>query len=171
MSSTAGQVCHLPLRAMASRPESGASLSPTVVPLVEESLEVEKVLVDQGGYRVSKQVGTRTEIVDELLQAQHAEIERRAIGRDLVADELPQARYEGETFVLPVIEEVLVVTRKFRLVEEVRITRMPSTRRELRSVDLRTEEIRVERLGPEPLPSHLPQEIPFNAQTGIKEES
>ena len=46
----------------------------TTVPLVEETAEIRKVEVDQGGWRVVKRVSTDTQVVDEELQSENVEI-------------------------------------------------------------------------------------------------
>ena len=49
------------------------------VPVIEETLQVAKEVVDRGGYRISKRVESHEELVDELLKTEHVEIERRKI--------------------------------------------------------------------------------------------
>ena len=117
------------------------------VPVIAEALEVDRVAVDRGGYRLTKQVSSREEVVDEIVHTHLAEIERRPIGRELALDEVPATRYEGDTLIVPVIEEVAVTQKKLFLIEEVRITPKQSTKREPRTYTLRKEEIRIERLG------------------------
>ena len=53
-------------------------------------------------------------------------------------------RQEGETTIYPVVEEVLVVEKRLRLVEEVHVTRRRATRQVREEVSLRHEEILVE---------------------------
>jgi uncharacterized protein (TIGR02271 family) len=132
--------------------ESPVKVTPAAerkVPIVEESLHVDKVPIDQGGYRISKRVSTRDERVEELLRSQHVEIERRPIGRHLESSEVPEPRHEGDTLIIPVVEEVLVTEKRLLLVEEVRVTRVDATRRDSQSVPLRKEEITIERLAAE----------------------
>ena len=119
----------------------------TTVPLVEETAEVRKVEVDQGGWRVVKRVSTDTQVVDEELQSENVEIERRPIGQPVVM--APQTRYEGETLVVPVLEEVLVTEKRLVLVEEIRITRVRHTHRQPQTVTLRKDHIEIERLEPD----------------------
>jgi stress response protein YsnF len=65
---------------------------------------------------------------------------------------MPAIREEGETIVVPVVEEVLVVERRLVLKEEVRIRRVRSTERHQERVTLRRQEAAVNRLPPlEPL--------------------
>jgi stress response protein YsnF len=54
-------------------------------------------------------------------------------------------RQEGDTTIYPVMEEVVVVEKRLRLVEEVRVTQRRATRHVREQVALRREEIVVER--------------------------
>ena len=155
---------------MASTPVSDER---TALPQLEESLEVGRREVDLGGYRITKRVDSREEVVDELLHGQRAEIERRPIGRQLEPSEVPKPRYEGDTFVVPVVEEVMVAVKRLVLVEEVRIRRVHTTHRLPQRVTLRKEEIAIERLeasGPPPTPPPPPQGPASPAQQGNPQE-
>jgi uncharacterized protein (TIGR02271 family) len=117
------------------------------VPVIEEFVEVEKRTVDQSGYRLTKQVETRQETVDELLRNHRVSIERRPVGTQLALADMPQPHYEGQTLVIPVIEEILVTEKRLILVEEVRITPVETTHRTQQNVELRKEKVEIERLA------------------------
>lgn len=120
---------------------------PARLPEIEESLNVGKIEVDRGGYRVTKRIEMREEIVDELLRHERVTVERRTVGRTLDRSEVPAPRYEGDTLIVPVIEEVVVTEKRWVLVEEVLITRTVGTHRDPQPVQLRKENIEIERLG------------------------
>ena len=122
---------------------------PRTLPVIEESLQVDKEVVDRGGYRISKRVETREQLVDELLHTEHVEIERRQINTAIADGAIPQMRQEGDTLIVPVIEEMLITIKRLVLVEEVRITRTQGTQRKPQTYTLRKEHIEVERLDPE----------------------
>jgi stress response protein YsnF len=63
---------------------------------------------------------------------------------------MPAIREEGDTIVIPIVEEVLVVERRLFLKEEVRVRRVSSTERHQESVTLRHHEAVVTRLPAEP---------------------
>jgi stress response protein YsnF len=71
------------------------------------------------------------------------------VAKDEVVTEVSGPRQEGDTLVLPVYEEVLVVEKRLRLVEEVHITTRRSERNEVQEVLLRQETVRLERDGEE----------------------
>ena len=121
--------------------------TPMILPIIEDSIDVEKVEVDRGGYRISKRVETRQQMVDEVLKSDHVEIERRSINTAIADDAIPRVRQEGDTLIVPVIEEVLITVKRLVLVEEVRITRIQQTHRNPQTVTLREEHIEVERLA------------------------
>ena len=117
------------------------------VPVVEETAALEKVAVDRGGWRITKRIETRDERIDELLRHENVHIERRPVGVPIA--EAPPTRYEGDTLVVPVLEEVLVTEKRLVLVEEVRITRVQGTHRQPQTVTLRREDVAIERLEAE----------------------
>jgi uncharacterized protein (TIGR02271 family) len=117
-----------------------------VIPVMEEELDVGTRRVETGGgVRVQKTIEEHEACVDEALTKEEVEVERVTVDR---AVEGPVAvRYEGETMIVPVLEEVLVVEKRLVLKEEIRITRR---RRELHApqrVTLRREHATVERIG------------------------
>jgi uncharacterized protein (TIGR02271 family) len=114
-----------------------------VVPLVAETVEVGKRKVETGKVRVRKMVRSTEQVVDEPVIHEEVEVERVPINR--VIAEAIGPRQEGDTLIVPLLEEVLVVEKRLMLREEVRITRRRSERRSSRKVTLRREEATVER--------------------------
>ena len=113
-------------------------------PLVAEEVHIGKRTVDTGrGVRIHKSVSTAERIVDTPLLQEELVVEHVPIGAEI--DSPPAMRYEGDTLVLPVLEEVLVVCKQLRLREEVRITRHRRETHVPQTVSLRTEHVAVER--------------------------
>ncbi len=127
----------------------GPDASSITLPIVAEALQVGKVEVDRGGYRITKRVEATDVLVDEPLRHETVEIERRPLNRELADGELPAVRHEGDTMIVPVVREVVVTLKRLVLVEEVRITRIAGTHRDPQSVTVREEHIEIERLGAE----------------------
>jgi uncharacterized protein (TIGR02271 family) len=115
-----------------------------VVPVIEEDLCVDRRKVETGRVRLTKTVHEREEFVDEPLLEEEVEVERVAINR-IVDGPLP-VRYEGDTMIVPLLEEVLVVEKRLVLKEELRITKRQHKTRKPQRVTLRSEEVRVEHL-------------------------
>src|SRR5919107_488296 len=114
-----------------------------VVPVIEEELRVGKRVVETGRVRVTKTVREREELLDEPLMREEYDVERVPI--DEFVDGPVGPRQEGETLIVPVLEEVLVVEKRLVVREELRITRRQTEERETRRVTLRSEEVSVER--------------------------
>jgi stress response protein YsnF len=69
------------------------------------------------------------------------DVERVPIGEEV--DTPPQVRQEGDTLVVPVVEEVLVVTKRYRIIEEVRVTKYRDVQTETFHEELRREVLTV----------------------------
>jgi stress response protein YsnF len=92
----------------------------TVIPLAEERAAVAKREVETGRVRVALTTETETVIARETLRGRRVEIERVPVNRMLPDGEpAPQSREEGDTLVVPVVEEVAVVVKRLFLREEV----------------------------------------------------
>jgi uncharacterized protein (TIGR02271 family) len=120
----------------------------TVIPLLAEEVTVSKESVETGRVQVSRITHEREQLIDELLAHQTVEIDRTPIGRQV--ETMPAIKEEGDTIVIPIVEEVLVVERRLLLKEEVRVRRVRSTQQHRETVTLRHHEAVVTRLPVEP---------------------
>lgn len=115
-------------------------------PVLEEQMQVDKRVVETGrGIRIHKAVVEHERVLDEPLRRDELAVEHVPIGRIVADGEPPQVRYEGDTLVVPVLEEVLVVQKQLLLKEEVRVTRRQRQVQEPQTVVLRSEQVSVER--------------------------
>jgi stress response protein YsnF len=115
-----------------------------VIPVVEERAVVVKRKKLTGGLRVRTVVHEDEEVVKEPLVTEEVEVERVPLDRWVEAP-VP-VRQEGETTIITLLEEVVVVEKRLRATEEVRITKRRTTRQAAQQVTLRREEAVVERL-------------------------
>jgi uncharacterized protein (TIGR02271 family) len=116
---------------------------PLIIPVIEERVNVQKREQLSGIVEIHKTVNERTQTVDEPLLSQEVEVERVAINR--FVDEAVPVRYEDDTTIIPLLEEVLVVEKRLLLREEVHIK---TVRRELHNpqeITLREERVQVVR--------------------------
>jgi uncharacterized protein (TIGR02271 family) len=113
------------------------------IPLVEERLAVGKRQVETERLRVRIGVDAREELVP--VELAHDEVKVERIPRNVAVSELPGVRLEGNTTIIPVVEEVVVVEKRLVLVEEIRITRDSAMRTEEIPVTLRKEHAAIER--------------------------
>lgn len=89
------------------------------VPLIEETLVVQKRTVETARVQVHLATETRDEPVDYDLRSDRVTIERVPIDR--LITEVPDVREVDGVTIIPVIEEVLV--KQLRLVEEIHLRR------------------------------------------------
>lgn len=111
------------------------------IPVVEEELKIDRREVETGRVRVRTVPEEQTCVVSDRLLRTDVTVER--VPKDEEIDAVPPVRDEGETVVVPVIEERLV--KRLFLVEEVRLTRRASTEEFEQPVQLRSERVVVER--------------------------
>ena len=115
------------------------------IPVVQEELQLGKRTTETGkGVRLNKTVSEEIWRIDEILQQQNLDIEHVPINV-WVSGDPPSNRYEGKTLVMPVLEEVLVVEKRLRLKEEIRITAKFVQQPVSERVVLRKEQVNVER--------------------------
>lgn len=115
-------------------------------PVMQEQLEVGKRKVDTGkGVRIHKTVSEQEKLLDEPLLREQLTVVHVPVGRVVAESDVPQMRYEGDTLIVPVLEEVLVVQKQLVLKEEVHITRQRQHVASPRTVRLRSEQVSVER--------------------------
>ena len=118
-----------------------------VIPVAEERIVVRKRQVDGATTRIVKRVLEDTQTVDETLLGEEVEVKRVKVDRHVEAAE--PIRSEGDTTIIPLYEEVLVVEKRLVLAEELHVTKKQTERREPQTVTLRREEVSVERVEPE----------------------
>ena len=110
-----------------------------VLPLVAETARVDKRVVETGRTVLHKTVSERDEMVEALLARNDVSVERVNVGR--VVSEPPVPRQEGDTWVIPVLEERLVVEKQLVLKEELRIRTVGTQEPFQQTVRLREEHV------------------------------
>jgi len=114
-----------------------------VIPVVEERVKIQTRTRESGTVAIHKRVHERTEVVDQPLQSEEVEIERIPVNRVVEASIPP--RYEGDTMVISLLEELLVVEKRLLLREEVHIKKLHKEVHDPKEVLLREEHIEIER--------------------------
>lgn len=120
---------------------------PLVLPVIVEALDVQKRAVETGRVRIRKIVHEREELVDPPLQRDEVVVEHVPMNR-LVDEPIP-VRYEGETMIVSLLEEVLVIETRLLLREELHITTRRTETHQPARVTLRREEVTIERVDKE----------------------
>ena len=139
---------YVPLRVAELVPvprEEPAETIYAVVPVLAEDLEVQKRLVETGKVRVTKVVHERETVVDEPLWRDHVAISRVPMQR--VVDGPVPVREENGTTIISVVEEVLVVEKRWMLREEIHIRKRRTETHQPQQITLRSEEVQIERVS------------------------
>ena len=102
------------------------------IPLSEEQIEVRKAAVVSDQVRVRTSVDERSVLVED-------DLERGGV------QTAPEPRQEGDTLVVSVVEERLVMEKRLFVIEEVRITRTSTTEHVAISETVRTMRATIER--------------------------
>lgn len=116
-----------------------------VVPIVSETAKVDRRVVETARVRLHKTASERDEVVDALLARQDVIVERIAVDR--VVTELPVIREEDGVWVIPVMEERLVIEKQLILKEELRIVTQTTQQAVQQTVRLRQEHVDVETIS------------------------
>jgi uncharacterized protein (TIGR02271 family) len=114
-----------------------------VIPVAAEEVRVRKEQVVTGKVRLRKIVHHEEQTLDEPLLRERVNVER--VAADRWVDAVPPIRHEGGTLIVPVVEEVLVVEKRLRLREEVRLTWEHEEEHAPQTLVVRREEVQIER--------------------------
>lgn len=118
-----------------------------VIPVLAEKLVLEKKPVQTGGVRVTRRVLEHDEKIEMPLQKEHLDVRRVVVDREV--DGLLPVRRQGETTIIPIVEEVLVVQKRYRLKEEIHITRTMREELHQEQVTLRRQQAEIEQFDAE----------------------
>ena len=118
----------------------------TVIPVLEEQLQVDTKLVETGLVRIIKRVTEETQTIDTPTTQEEVIVDRVAVNQ--YVETPPAVRYEGDVTIIPVLREVVVTEKKLLLVEEVHITKRRTVDPSTQEFTLRREEVTIERSTP-----------------------
>jgi uncharacterized protein (TIGR02271 family) len=140
----------------------------TSLSLHAEEVSVTRRTVVGATVRVATVTHEHEHIVDEALRHERVEIERVPVGRTV--DAVPPVREEGDTMIVPVVQEVVVVERRLVLKEEIHIRRVRSTEHHRESVVLRKQDAVITRAEAELQPDGDGQRSPGTDPTPLAQE-
>lgn len=134
-----------------------------VVPVVHEEMHVGVRQVDTGrGVRLHKTVSEQTHQIDQTLMRDAISVKRVPIDKIVPLSEAPVARQEGNTWIVPILEEILIVEKRLRIKEEVHIVRTAQAEPYADTVVLRSEQVTIERFDDTAKTRAEPQVHPSN---------
>lgn len=113
------------------------------IPLIEERLNIGVRRVETGTVQISKKVISQDVMQEVPVTQEEVLIEHFPLNQYVQV--APEVRYEGDTTIIPVIKEVLVVEKRLMLVEELHITKRQVTTTTTVKESLRKEEIEINR--------------------------
>ena len=117
------------------------------IPLVNETVRVDKESVVTGVVRVSTETKTVSEIAQAAIEQADVEVTRVPVGHEVAA--APEVRTEGDVTIVPVMEESFVIQKRLFLKEEIHVRRIPVQKQIEVPVTLRKQHVSVERLDAE----------------------
>jgi stress response protein YsnF len=125
-----------------------------VLGLAEETAVVQRRLRETGRVRVSLRTEVEQHEIEETLYSDSVEIEHVPVNRTLAEGEAAPQPRRGEDggWIIPVVEEVLVVERRLVLREELHLHVRQTEQAFRETVPLRRQEATVERLPGQPDP-------------------
>ena len=117
------------------------------IQLLEEELSVTKRQVVAGKLRVSTRTLTHDEVAETTLERDVLDVTRVPVGQ--FVDVAPLVRTEGDTTIVPIIEERLVMVKQLYLKEELHIRHSVEQETFQETVPLRSQHAVVERVDAE----------------------
>ncbi len=115
-----------------------------VIPVIEEQLKIHKTWQETGRVQVTKTVTEEAVDYNVPVNSEEVIMERKPINQ-YVETAPPASRYEGETLIIPVLKEVLVVEKKLLLVEELHISKRNNEQMVSGTETLRKESVEINR--------------------------
>jgi uncharacterized protein (TIGR02271 family) len=123
-----------------ARPTEGT----TVLPVIEEHLVVTKEVIETGKVLIRKRISEEEASINIPLIQEGYQVERVAGKKELLAQH-PPIRYEGENMIIPVVREVLVVEKRYEVLEEVHVIKTRTEVPHLQQITLLKETVEVKR--------------------------
>jgi len=115
-----------------------------VIPVIEEEIAAGVKAVKTGAVRVDKHVEKRTRRLVAPLVHEGVEVRRVPVNR--VVNEVPRVRKKGDTVIVPVVEEEIVITKRLVLKEEIHLVKQRTKERVVKEVEVSRERAVVHRL-------------------------
>ncbi|HEX8737194.1 MAG TPA: YsnF/AvaK domain-containing protein [Pyrinomonadaceae bacterium] len=129
--------------AAAQQNQTPADNAGLVIPVIHEQVTFDKKIVETGKVRISKRVSQHEELIDVPFLREQVDVERVPINK--VVDATPQVRHEGDTMIIPVVEEQVFYQKRLVLVEELRVRKQVIEEHKPQQITLMKEEVEISR--------------------------
>jgi uncharacterized protein (TIGR02271 family) len=126
--------------------DTAEGVKPAVIPVIQEQATVKKRVVETGKVHIRKHLREYEELVDIPHIQEEIRVERVPINE--FVDDAPTVRTEGETTIIPVLEERYVVEKRLFLTEELRVIKERKESHHPEKVKVLKEEVEIKRGGP-----------------------
>jgi len=120
------------------------------LPLVAEEAIAHVREVDRGKLVIDKRVEVVPHRANVDVGTDRVEIERIPVNEEL--DTPPETRQEGDTLIVPVVEEILVIAKRYRVVEEIHIRKFRDVETRTFEEDLKREVVDIQEVDEEGAP-------------------
>ncbi|HEY0048654.1 MAG TPA: YsnF/AvaK domain-containing protein [Pyrinomonadaceae bacterium] len=127
----------------AQQTQAQADNAAIVVPIIQEEVTFDKKIVETGKVRISKRVSQHEQLIDVPFMREQVDVERVPINQ--VVDAAPLVRQEGDTMIIPVVEEQIFYQKRLVLVEELRVRKQIIEEHKPQQVTLLKEEVEINR--------------------------
>lgn len=114
-----------------------------VIPVIEEEVTIEKHIVPTGKVNITKRVREQEEIVD--VPTYKGEVNVNRVPVNTFVEKHPPIRHEGDTMIIPIVQEQIVMVKKLLLVEELHVQNRVIESHYSQTVTLLKEEVEVTR--------------------------
>lgn len=119
-----------------------------VIPVIEEVLKVDKKIVETGRIHIRKEVAKEEQPFEIPLMNESYEVKKVQV-KNLIFDEPPQIRNEGDITIIPVIKEVAEIKIRYEVTEEIHVVKSKTVTPHSEKVTLKKEKVIIEREAPE----------------------
>lgn len=114
-----------------------------VVPVIQEEVMFDKQIVETAKIRISKRVSQHEQLIDVPFFREQVSVERIPVNQ--VVEAAPQVRHEGDTMIIPVVEEQIFYQKRLVLVEELRVRKQIIEEHQPQQITLMKEEVEINR--------------------------
>ena len=130
---------------MANKKNTDFEKDKEIIRVHQEALHISKEVVEKRKIQIHKNVHTETVTHDIPLLNETIKIEHIDFNKEIT--EIPKVRVEGNVTIIPVIEEVAMVTKKLMLVKEVYLTKEQHKKVEHIENKLRKETVTIDKMN------------------------
>lgn len=124
-------------------PDKKIKSTDVVIPIVEEKAVISKREIPGDKVTVRTIVNSHEELLKDVVMQQNVIVERVALDEEI--SEIPQIRQVDGTTIIPVVDEILVVEKRYVLREEIHVRKYEVAVEVEETVTLRSTDVNIEK--------------------------